>query len=255
MNELKRNFLKDTIKKLYYDEKWNQKSAKYYGDQFVQYYREGQCNLYSPTYQIIADLDEDGSEILDYRLGKVQDYIMEHHSNYAVHFIKLRDYIVLEASRAQTQSSLDKHVQETLQQSVSEVEKLEKLAEEYETSRKDSATQTITILSIFTGIAMAFFGGFSLLGSAFNNLDKGIWKVAVIAALVGFVLFNTIFAFLYMAGKISGKSFAMCKCDNCQECLDESKCKWFLRGFKRFPYITAINSVILVLLFIFMLCA
>lgn len=259
MNNTTPNFLRDIIKKLYYDKDWNENSPQKYGDMFVQYYKEGNYNLYSPTYQIIADLDEDGSDILSFRLGEIEEYIKSKGNldkTITEKFIKLKDYIVLESARAQTQSSLDKYAQKTLEQSVENLEKLKKLAEEHETNRKESSTQTITVLSIFTGIAMAFFGGFSLLGSAFNNLSNGLTAVVVLSSIIGFVLFNTVFCFLYMAGKISGKTVSVCVSDKCVTCPSVKQCATknkefpnvFIRTWKRYPYILLIDAVLIIVL-------
>ena len=114
---------------------------------------------------------------------------------------KLADYILLEQARKGVQSSLELDVKRNLGEAKRTLDELKSLKEDIEDSRKESSAQTITVLSIFTGIAMAFFGGFSLLGSAFDSLQYGVPAVAIVSLIVGLILFNTIFVFLYVASK------------------------------------------------------
>ena len=132
---------------------------------------------------------------------------------------------------------------------------MKSLKGEIEDSRKESSAQTITVLSIFTGIAMAFFGGFSLLGSAFDSLQYGMPAVAIVSLIVGLILFNTIFVFLYVASKISGNPISGCGNRDCVSCEDKPSCKeqkcFLKRIFKRYQLICVINGVLLLLLLVF----
>ena len=141
--------------------------------------------------------------------------------------------------------------------------KIKTISEKAEEERKDSAAQTITVLSIFTGIAMAFFGGFSLLGSAFNNIAYGLPSAAIMAILVGIVLFNTVFSFIYFASKISGHTVSNCKEDSCRncnnKCYEKSENKgnahfvWLTQFNTKYPYIVAVNGLLVLLLIVFII--
>ena len=64
---------------------------------------------------------------------------------------------------------------------------------------KNSTTESITILSIFAGIVMAFSGGISFIANAISGINKiGPYRLSVFILLVGCVMFNVIFLLLYM---------------------------------------------------------
>ena len=158
----------------------------------------------------------------------------------------------MERARSGVQSTLELKVKRGLDESSDKLERLETLRKDIEESRKESSSQTITVLSIFTGIAMAFFGGFSLLGSAFDNLSYGLPSVAAISLIVGLILFNTIFVFLYVASKISGSPISGCGSQDCVSCSVKEDCPdkevWHKRIFKRYQLICVINATFIVLL-------
>lgn len=227
---------------------------------FKQYYQQGNYNMYSASYRWLFK-EEDGTEdYLYYRLGLIEQYLRDIEKvdeRTLEKFVKLRDYISLEASRAERNVEL-RRLSRDAQEMLS---KIKDISEKAENERKDSAAQTITVLSIFTGIAMAFFGGFSLLGSAFNNIAYGLPAAAIMAILVGIVLFNTVFSFIYFASRISGHTVSNCRAESCRDC--NNKCHeksgekgfhpiaWLTQFNTKYPYIIAVNSLLVALLIVF----
>lgn len=257
-SEQQRDLLSTIIRKIYKvpDRDWTEAKIKSFAEEFEQYYMEGYYNLYSGTYKWIADFSEDGTaEYLDRRLCQIEDYFSEHYPNHKEKFIKLRDYVILECSRSLDRSSLQIEVEQTTSDAKRTLDRISSLTKEFEETRKDASTQTITVLSIFTGIAMAFFGGFSLLGSAFDNIAYGLPSAAILAILVGIVLFNTVFSFIYLAGRISGKTVSDCSHTSCGKCeeVDCQKKNWIKRFWKKYPYILAVNVFLFLLLCLFIL--
>lgn len=218
--------------------------------------------MYSASYRWIIDAEDGTEEYLSHRLDLIETYLRHFEQadeKVLEKFVKLRDYISLEAARATRYRDV-KILSDNAQGMLSKIEMISEKAEE---ERKDSAAQTITVLSIFTGIAMAFFGGFSLLGSAFNNIAYGLPSAAIMAILVGIVLFNTVFSFIYFASRISGHRISNCEAESCTNC--QNKCNpksteagfhpivWLEKFNAKYPYIVAVNALLTVLLVVFIL--
>ena len=134
---------------------------------------------------------------------------------------------------------------------------IEKLGEKIENFN----AQSITVLGIFAGIVMAFTGAFSLLGSAFSQINAvSFYRLLFLVLLVGFVLINSIFILIYMVGKLVNKSVASnckystpspavssvnfrnrCECDPEQR----RKCNPLKRFYRRYPFVSILDAVIL----------
>ena len=93
----------------------------------------------------------------------------------------------------------------------SELDKLESKLE----SNKISS---ITTLTIFSAVVLAFSGGITFEAGMLEGMASASpYRLVFTIALTGFILFNTIFALLYMVGKMAGKSLnGKCKywCEN-----------------------------------------
>lgn len=112
-------------------------------------------------------------------------------------------------------------------------------------------TELVSVLSIFSGVVIAFFGGLSFLGSSISSIQNVIiYKSVLVCVLCGLVLFNLIFLLLYIVGKIINRSiFARCSndCKNDSSCKCTSGCASPCSGFKRLqkrlPYVFWVNIV------------
>ena len=158
--------LSSIIRTIVSKDSFTEEDAKRAAEDIKSYYDAGNLNLYSETYKWLSNSNEGDFEYLVSNLEKVGKYFSQEDEEKKEKFIKLKDYVVLEALRASDFADIRK-ITEAAKRQVIEAKKIQ---EEFEESRKASHSQSITVLSIFTGIAMAFFGGFSLLGSAFERL-------------------------------------------------------------------------------------
>lgn len=245
------------IKKIARSERMDDQKAESYAEELNGYYASGHYNLYSATYSWMHRDAADEAD-MEYLIINFDQIIKAYKRRYPEDLdglervTKLADYVLLERARSGVQSTLELKVKRGLDESSDKLERLETLRKDIEESRKESSSQTITVLSIFTGIAMAFFGGFSLLGSAFDNLSYGLPSVAAISLIVGLILFNTIFVFLYVASKISGSPISRCGSQDCVSCSVKEDCPdkevWHKRIFKRYQLICVINATFIVLL-------
>ena len=233
-----------------------EKHKEDYADNFMIYYRNEGYNLYTPAYRWVRDIKGEDGDYLIARLEQIEAILKEKkfEKEHFVNFLKFKDYVFLEISRNTDNADVKKSVIEVK----TTVKEVKDLKSKIENDRNDSLAQTVTILSIFTGIAMAFFGGFSMLGSAFQTLNGTkvvLYQVAIISIIVGIVLFNTIFAFIYIAAKISGKPISSTGHSNCLQCTNKEKCagEWGIfnplkKGYKKYPYAFAVNVLLIVML-------
>ena len=86
-----------------------------------------------------------------------------------------------------------------LLQMTSEMSGLEKDIKALEDNVRNNTVGSLTILSIFTGIVMAFSGGFQLISSFFSNIsNQSDFKLIFVLCLSSFVLFNCLYLFIRM---------------------------------------------------------
>ncbi len=249
---------------------WTEKATEKYANKFLNYYRTGNLNFYSSTYFWLTDIQSGAIEYLDDRLSSIETYFRDHNveEKYLEKFQKLRDYVLLEALRASDMDDV-KTVARQEQESLNEMKSLKEeiktdisnLKSNVEEDRKNANTQSITVLSIFTGIAMTFFAGFSLLGSAFSALSANhFWDIIIIVLVIGIILFNTIYALIAIACRISGVFPTQPSHEDCSKCARLISCdkkyenkvirRWFNKFKNKYPFALAINMFLTALLVI-----
>lgn len=151
---------------------------------------------------------------------------------------KLHDHISLEYSRIELifseYESRVKIAEEKLAAATT-------LSEETLENADKLKTEVITILSIFAAIVLAFMGGMSFTASTFQNIaDVSFYRIALIALLCGFVIFNTVSVLLYIVSKIINRSILI-RCKSDKDCLCEKRCLIFNRIRKRLPFVFWVN--------------
>lgn len=124
---------------------------------------------------------------------------------------------------------------------------------------------SITTLTIFSAVILAFSGGITFESGIFKGMvESSAYRLVFTIALSGFILFNTIFALLYLVGKMAGKRISTkCKylaigdgeykqCQSCgdgyctKECSDVSIA---CRIFHKYSYVLVIDIVLLYVLY------
>ncbi|NFN93596.1 hypothetical protein FDB28_05715 [Clostridium botulinum] len=107
---------------------------------------------------------------------------------------------------------------------------------------KNSTTESITILSIFAGVVMAFTGGFSYISQALVSLNAiGPYRAAAFILLIGIVMFDVIFLLLYMIGKLTERYIgSKGKCNNLEQ---GCKNKSVACSANRYPYVVWFNLI------------
>lgn len=124
---------------------------------------------------------------------------------------------------------------------------------------------SITTLTIFSAVILAFSGGITFESGIFQGMvESTSYRLVFTIALSGFILFNTIFALLYLVGKMVGKRIGT-KCkymvnadDNynqCQSCGDGyctkecAEVSIACRIFHKYSYVLAIDAILLYILY------
>ena len=124
---------------------------------------------------------------------------------------------------------------------------------------------SITTLPIFSAVILAFSGGITFESGIFQGMvESTSYRLVFTIALSGFILFNTIFALLYLVGKMAGKRISTkCKylvtADNkynkCQSCGDgycTKECAEVSIACKilhKYSYVLAIDAILLYVLY------
>ena len=93
-------------------------------------------------------------------------------------------------------------------------------------------------MGLFAAIVIVFFGGSSVFANVFSQLNDISWKNAMPLILaVGFIMFNTIFMFLYVVKELVSNKFEKV-----------SVIEWMMRH----PYVLIFNCTTFL---IFIMCA
>lgn len=138
---------------------------------------------------------------------------------------------------------------------------LDNLDEKLESNKISS----ITTLTIFSAVILAFSGGITFESGIFKGMaESSPYRLVFTLALSGFILFNTIFALLYLVGKMAGKRIST-KCkylvndndnyDQCQACgggyctKECAEVSIACRIFHKYSYVLVINIVLLYVLY------
>lgn len=124
---------------------------------------------------------------------------------------------------------------------------------------------SITTLTIFSAVILAFSGGITFESGIFKGMaESSPYRLVFTTALTGFILFNTIFALLYLVGKLAGKristnckylSFDKNESAQIKKCGDGyctkecSEVNIACRMSHKYTYVCVVNGVLLYILY------
>ena len=125
---------------------------------------------------------------------------------------------------------------------------------------------SITALTIFSAVILAFSGGITFETGVLKDMAEPTpYRLVFIVALSGFILFNTIFALLYLVGKMTGKKISTrCKhisidenetnkcCGSCGDGYCKKKyhnVNIFCRLAHKYSYVLLINLILIYVLY------
>ena len=144
-------------------------------------------------------------------------------------------------------STVEELRQEQAQKINLEIEEFRSETEELKEKVNDSYSQFVSILGIFSAIVLVFFGGMTAFSSIFANMQNiNRFKLAFITALVGMIIFNLIFMFLYVLAKLLGREIVA---STASEVGGKFKfINWVKRIWGRYPYMLMFNITMLVIM-------
>lgn len=98
----------------------------------------------------------------------------------------------------------------------------------------------IGILSIFSAIIIAFFGGIQVLGGVLTNIkDSNFYLLTMITIIIGLVLFNVIYMLLYTVSKIISKNIGV-NISKCEKCDNKNRLNCLI---SKYPIVFWYNSL------------
>lgn len=143
------------------------------------------------------------------------------------------------------------------------LEKVDLANENIDQKLARNSVSSITSLTIFSAIIIAFTGGFNYVSSIFSStISFSKYRLIFMIASVGFILFNVIFLLLYIVCKMNDKNIeTKCKYSTSDKQFCNNKCgnyyctkrmhfaTFSCRLVHKYPYILFVNVVILLLMY------
>lgn len=193
---------------------------------------ESEVVEYSNVLDKIKKLDSETKDILYKNISsyKSSEEVID------IKIKKLVDYVLMEIQRSIDQDNIKNQVQ-TMKNIIAEFKTAERQNRQkmdtHETKMEKMQGEFITILSIFSAVIIAFFGGISILGSVFSNVHNiSRYKLIFTILALGFIMFNLIYMLLYTISKIIGKSINInINSELCLSCTDDSFIKCLRRKY------------------------
>lgn len=206
---------------------------------YYNYNEENFRHYYSDIFSTLTLIDGDSSigslDILAQNIQTIkEEYTPENYDesrniiDISKEIVKLYDHTNLDIARInytktmtnETMSELAKNklLVTNLEQNVQEseaalkelsnqtIKDLEQLSNRVQERQEDMQKEYITILGIFASIVLAFTGGIVFSSSVLENIDKSsIYRITLIAFVIGLVFFNLIWALIDFIREINGK--------------------------------------------------
>lgn len=128
-------------------------------------------------------------------------------------FKKVLEHVLLEIPRAADYEKINSQLirNDKLNRSIrKDIRDGKEIMKSHEEKMEKMQGEFISILSIFSAVIIAFFGGINLLGSALssiNNTNK--YRLIIVLLIIGLVMFNVIYMLLYSISRLTGKNIGV----------------------------------------------
>lgn len=249
------------------------------------FYKEGNIHLYSETFLIVNDSENDEIDYIIKNLQSIFSILDRKESKVSSRIEKLIDFIQMEQMReVHIEEDHEKKLMDLIQtvankqlEAVNEVQKetmenkqyveekleairnsyheltvLQKQAnEEFEKQAREIEKfngNLVSVLGIFGAIIVAFFGGLSFLGGVLDNMHNvSAYRLIFIGALYLVGLFNIIFLLFYCISKLVHKPLWTSNAHKgkCSQCQHTNRIKCFT---KKYPLVAYFNSGMIIIL-------
>ncbi len=196
-------------------------------------------NIYSDvdfrhSYATISDflvkqIPPDAREELEHNMNLILECAQNSHSSDSEiikKIIKLKDHIELEILRILRIEQINviggraiaesKRAEDLINDNNLRIEKqrneIKSLKEKLKNQAQKSAESSITILGIFVGIVMVFFGGFTILENAIEGMQKASsYRLYFTMLLFGAIMYNVVILLFFLISRITEKPVT-CRC-------------------------------------------
>ncbi|WWU65461.1 hypothetical protein QJR26_03635 [Clostridium baratii] len=171
---------------------------------------------YSSILEYLKKIDGETRTKLNNSCSKIKELIKDEEESKGKNILyKILEYIALEVPRINEYEKMNNTIESfsksTRRQRTQALEYDKKLASAQGKLDKVQS-EFISILSIFSAVVIAFFGGINLLGGALASInDTNKYKLIVIILLIGMIMFNVIFLLLYTISKLIEKPISVNK--------------------------------------------
>lgn len=131
--------------------------------------------------------------------------------------------------------------------------------EKVDSKLERNSMSSITTLTIFSAVILAFTGSITFTSGVFSGMSSvSPYRIVFVTSIIGAVVFNLIFMLLFIVGKMVGKNIC-CQCSYYNELLDDESgnlcgtgvCKkkehipnWGCIMFHKYPYILFVNIIL-----------
>lgn len=219
---------------------------------------------YGYVSQYIKSLDPDNRDLL-YKNTEFCMRITETNECNDV-FMQIINHIILEVPRANEFDSIESQTKKHAQQNREFRQMQRDFNSKIESSNKDFKAmknefdrfenrigniqnEFIGILSIFSAIIIAFFGGIQVLGSVLTNVkDSNFYLLTMITIIIGLILFNVIYMLLYTISKIISKNIGI-SISKCEQCGNKNRLNCLISKYPIAFWYNSLSFFILIITF------
>lgn len=122
-------------------------------------------------------------------------------------YIKLYDHVSLEIKRINSETALN-NLKNQIEQEIKKNESVKNEISKVHNETENLNNQLVSILGIFTGIIIAFFGGISIISGALSNMHLvNRFKLVFVIALTGLIVVDAIVLLMLSIGKIFNQQY------------------------------------------------
>lgn len=260
MNSNKDEKLIDLLRRLANEEELTE-TIEQYTNEFQSIYVGDYRHKYSDIHSVLLNLSQEERDYLSESLKAIYENTSNDFKE-REKLLKLYDHIQLENMRnselreyaemvkafegkyAGYKDSL-KETENQLLKAQKDLNDTQRYIKGLEEKLRNSETQSITILGIFTGIVMTFTGGLSFTTSTLQTMNEASkYRLVFIILIVAATIFNIIYMLIYSIGKMNGTYIGSnCNCDNkIRGCKDKRiRCSMI-----RYPIAIWVNFIVLI---------
>ena len=216
---------------------------------------QGEIIPYSYIQEYVRNLREESIEKIEFNLYDIKDLVSENEENYnksSEKIEKIVECIFMEINRVNDSNRLNndlKQLERILKEARNQEDEIEQKMQIHAKKIEKMQGDFISILSIFSAVIIAFFGGINLLGNTLTAIDStNKYRLIFICALTGMVLFNVIYMLLYSIARLTNKSIGVSRKHwTCKKCTKSITLRCIAN---KYPIVFFFNVVLITLLIV-----